>query len=216
MLLIWAIIQYFNGISRLSLIFGKRGHILRAVQFFVMKGCRGDWLLEFEALPRGSWDGLDSLFESLLHVKTKVSADREYRDLTFLDRWGMYVTPVDIGRCDRHSCLMPRVDTHRRVVHITALAIEDVIQLACQLLDLFACRFLLSCRLQLTDKIPVFMQVVDHWIVRKTLNSFLHVQVFVNGHFETTTHLLVIDLVFLPCKLFLLQVDNIQDLRAVV
>ena len=54
------------------------------------------------------------------------------------------------------------------------------------------------------------MKIVGHRVVGKTLYSFLHLHILVNDDLEAASHLLVIDLVFLPRQLFLIQLDNIR------
>ena len=60
------------------------------------------------------------------------------------------------------------------------------------------------------------MQIVDDRVVRETLNTFLHGQVFVDENFEAAPHLLVIDLFTLSSYLLLMQVYYVHDFCASV
>ena len=53
------------------------------------------------------------------------------------------------------------------------------------------------------------MQVIDHGVIGKALYLLLHLQVLVDRNLESTAHFLIIDLVFLPCHLLLVQINDI-------
>ena len=53
------------------------------------------------------------------------------------------------------------------------------------------------------------MEVIDHGVVRKTLYLLLQLQVLINRDLKTTSHFLIIDLVFLPSHLLLVQIYDI-------
>ena len=54
------------------------------------------------------------------------------------------------------------------------------------------------------------MEIISDWIITERLDSSRHVEVLIDIHFEPTFHLLIVDLVFLPCELFLVDVYHLK------
>lgn len=73
---------------------------------------------------------------------------------------------------------------------------------------------MLSDGFELSYEVSVLVEVIDNGVIREALNALLHVQVLIDGHFETAPHFLVVYLVLLPRELLFLKVNHILHLGA--
>ena len=106
-----------------------------------------------------------------------------------------------------------RINTHLCVVHIAILSLEDVVEFRLQFDHVLKCCLLFSRGLQLAYEVSILVKVVDHGIIRETLDTLLHGKILVDDYLEATSHFFVIDLLTLPRHFLLLEVNNVEYLR---